>query len=531
MLTGCALAALLSLSCPASQAQETQPDAFQKGLVALRDNHIEEALDQFTSAEREHPDDARVRNFRGIVLARLQRNEQAAAEYREAIRLDPKFEDAYRNLGFLEWNLNHAEPARQALERAVQLNPDDAFAHYYLGRMLLDARNYAQAFAELDKSRLPLPGDSHFLFEVAAGYAALSRTDEARKVLDRLAALPLTDAQAVRAAGLLLDAGDNDAAVRMIRRRIGDRTAPRADWLQFDYALVLLRAGQYGEAAQEALVYTRIVNAQQSASPEAARAWSVLGIAQARLKRSEPAVAALRRAAEIAPGDEEHWLNLTRELMELNRFAEAIVETQKGIAANPKSYALQLRLGAAYLAAGRYSDSERIFRGLTAAGDPLPTSYVGLAQVLMRTGRAAEAVAELDAAQKKLGPQFLLSYFRGLTLERANKPEESLAAYRDAVRLNPQNAEARLGVGKMELSLGQVSAAIDDLEAALRLSPGDPQATRLLSRAYQRAGNAAKAAEYAHESETAPMAPENDLAGDFLLPQWQLPAEDVVHKE
>ncbi len=78
-----------SLSRSAPQLSE-QADAFQRGLTALKDNRVENALEEFTTAEREHPDDPRVRNFRGIVLANLGQNAEAAAEYRESIRLDPR---------------------------------------------------------------------------------------------------------------------------------------------------------------------------------------------------------------------------------------------------------------------------------------------------------------------------------------------------------------------------------------------------------------------------------------------------------
>src|SRR5713226_3265706 len=150
-----------------------QADAFQKGLAALKENRLEDALEELTIAERERPDDARVRNFRGIVLAQLGRNAEAAAEYRESIRLDPLLEDAYRNLGFLRWTKHQLALAREALERAVKLSPDDSFAHHYLGRVELEAQRYAQAFHELEISRKPLPADTGFLIQAATGYIAL----------------------------------------------------------------------------------------------------------------------------------------------------------------------------------------------------------------------------------------------------------------------------------------------------------------------------------------------------------------------
>src|SRR5437879_13162836 len=101
----------------------------------MKQHRLDEALDAFTAAEQRYPSDANVRNFRGMVLAQLGRNEEAAAEYQEAIRLEPKNKDAYRNLGFLRWTEHRYGEAREALTRAVSLFPDDSFTHYYLGRV------------------------------------------------------------------------------------------------------------------------------------------------------------------------------------------------------------------------------------------------------------------------------------------------------------------------------------------------------------------------------------------------------------
>jgi tetratricopeptide (TPR) repeat protein len=258
---------------------------------------------------------------------------------------------------------------------------------------------------------------------------------------------------------------------------------------------------------------------------EAATAWSVIGIAKARLGQSDAAVEALRQSATLDSQREEYCLNLTRELMDSNRFAEAISAAQEALKASPASDALHLRFGAAYLSSDRYSEAESVFRQLVAAGDPLPTSYVGLAQVLLRTGRAEEAVSELAVAGKKLGPNFLISYFQGLALDRAARPADAIAAFQDAIRLNPGSAEAQLGLGKTELLTGHNSEAVAELQKCLQLSPGNVQAQRLLSQAYRRTGDTQAASRYTHETAEKEPTPQNDLLGDFVLPEWQSPAE------
>jgi tetratricopeptide (TPR) repeat protein len=505
---------------PLIQARES--DSLEQGLEALQDNRLEEALRYLTTAEAAQPADARIRNFRGIVLVRLGRNSEAADEYREATRLDPKLEDAYRNLGFLEWTEHHLESARAKLQRAVELAPADSFAHYYLGRVQLDAGLYDSAFQELDRSAIAWPDDPQFLIEAINGDLAIGRQQNAREIIGRLSTMRLSDTEVAVVARFLLSTADNATAIDLLRR-LSERQNPACPrWAQLDLALAYLMAGDYEKAAAQG---QRLINGLQlvgATGEEAAWLWSVVGIAKARLGESGAAADAFRRASKLDSNREEHWLNLTRELMEVNR-EEAVSATQEALKSNPASYALHLRLGAAYLSLDRYSESESIFRQLVAAGDPLPTSYVGLAQVLLRTGRAAEAVSELADAGKKLGPNFLISYFQGLALDRAGRPAEAISAFQDAIRLSPSSSDAHLGLGQTELMVGHNNEAITELQKCLQLSPGNAQAKRLLSQAYRRAGDTHAASRYSQEGAEKEPAPQRDLLGDFILPEWQGP--------
>lgn len=323
---------------------------------------------------------------------------------------------------------------------------------------------------------------------------------------------------------MLLNVHENDTAIALLEK-LRDRN-PRANpWAQFDLALGYLLARRYEKAASEAHAYANGLQSSGASSTDPDPAWSLIGIANSHLGHGDQAVDAFRHATKLAPAQEENWLNLTRELMDLGRYRDAISAVQDGLALNPKSYALHLRLGAAYLAADRYPEAEKAFRDLVSADDPLPMSYIGLAQVLLRTGRANEAVSELAAAQQRLGPTFLISYFRGLALERAGESPEAASAFKDAVRLSPNNAEAHLGLGRTELAQGRIAEATAELEQALRLDPGNVQAQRLLSKAYRRAGDVNHAVKYAEASAQPPTAPAGDLAGDFFLPEWQIPPQ------
>ncbi len=164
---------VLAQSTPGANSPD---NAFQRGLIALKDNHLEIALKELTAAERQVPSDARIRNFRGVTLARLGRSDEAAQEYHEAVRLDPHMGDAYRNLGLLEWTEHRLDVAAADLRHALALAADDSFAHYYLGRVLLDSKDYAEAVSELNRSRVPWPEDTDFLIELAVAYNTISHS-------------------------------------------------------------------------------------------------------------------------------------------------------------------------------------------------------------------------------------------------------------------------------------------------------------------------------------------------------------------
>jgi tetratricopeptide (TPR) repeat protein len=408
----------------------------------------------------------------------------------------------------------------------VELSPADSFAHYYLGRVELDEQNYALGIKELELAGVPLPADADFSMQMAGAYIAVNRREEAHKLLAPLPSASLNGAQSVHLAELFLALRENHAAVAAIQRLDRMPSSGADSWREFDVALAYLLSGDFGKAISQADTYNNSLPHDDSKLLESAATWTIVGIAAAHLKQNERSLNAFQHAAALRPGEEEYWLNLTRELMELSRYSDAITAVQKGLADNPKSYALHLRLGAAQLAGGHYAEAENVFRDLVAKGDPLPNGYVGLAQVLLRTGHAEEANSEIVAAEEKLGPNFLFSYFRGLALERDGKPQAALSAFQEAVKLNPGNAEAHLSLGKTQLNLGHVQPAIAELEEVLRLNPENEQARRLLSKAYRRAGDA-KAASIAGASTNAIPEGEGNLIDDFFIPQWQMPPENA----
>ena len=97
-----------------------------------------------TEAAHEH-------NRKGIGLARQGDQLDAIREFREAIRLDPHFAEAYYNLGNSLDQIGDLEQATTAFRTAARLRPDSAQVHLGLAAALMDSYDLSAAIEELHR--------------------------------------------------------------------------------------------------------------------------------------------------------------------------------------------------------------------------------------------------------------------------------------------------------------------------------------------------------------------------------------------
>ena len=154
-----------------------------------QDGRLQEALDLLNRAIAMNPKlvDAYINMI--SICGRLGRNQQAEEAYRQAVQLDPNQSEAYYNFGVFCFERQRPEDAKTAFERTVRLNPRHAealhnwgvlleretkwdqavdlyrraldarssypAAHFHLGRIYANQRNYALAIQEFEKSLEP----------------------------------------------------------------------------------------------------------------------------------------------------------------------------------------------------------------------------------------------------------------------------------------------------------------------------------------------------------------------------------------
>ena len=122
--------------------------AVQAGAFKEAEGHYRAALPGRRTAD--------THNGLGYVLARQHRTDEAIAEFREAIEIDPKFTPAYNNLAEALEEQGKLEDAERYYRRSLALRPS-ASVNSALGAVLRKLGKADVAEAQLSKAKAPAP--------------------------------------------------------------------------------------------------------------------------------------------------------------------------------------------------------------------------------------------------------------------------------------------------------------------------------------------------------------------------------------
>jgi tetratricopeptide (TPR) repeat protein len=96
--------------------------------------------------------------------------EQAASEYREALRLDPEFAEAYNGLGVTYLNQDDEEAAIESFRKALELSPNLIHARINLALAYFEQGQIDEAIRENERALVMNPDIAEIHFNLALGY-------------------------------------------------------------------------------------------------------------------------------------------------------------------------------------------------------------------------------------------------------------------------------------------------------------------------------------------------------------------------
>jgi Flp pilus assembly protein TadD len=270
----------------------------ERGEKLFRAGDLTGALQAFDSAAKADGKDPRGPYLRGVVLEK--KNDLAGAEkaYRDAVARDGKFAPAHNNLGAILLGRNELDAAEKEIQAALASDPKSSSAAFNLG-LLREAQNQLrEAAAAYRRALLGKPDDGTCHANLCAVLRKQNNLDGALDECRAAARLLPQNAVVLTNLGLLL-----------------------SDKQQYDEARSFLHQATLADA-------------------KFAPAWSGLGRVELRRKQTAAAVAALAKAAKLAPKDAVVAADHCRALVEQDLRSKVAQDECRRAAALPPQNAL-----------------------------------------------------------------------------------------------------------------------------------------------------------------------------------------------
>jgi tetratricopeptide (TPR) repeat protein len=333
--------------------------AVSLGLGTIRRNKdflSEQAI--WTDTVAKCPDNARAHNNLGLVWDKTPgRQNEAIAQYKEALRLDPDYAEAHNNLGcILEKMPGRLDEAVVQYEEALRLKPDYAETHYNLGNAMGSLGRTEEAIAQYKEALRLKPGYPEAHYNLGNALNSLGRTEESIGQYGEALRLWPDYAEAHNNLGLILS---------KVPGRLDDAV------VQFEEALRL--------------------------KPDIAEAHTNLGNALSKTPgRVDDAVAQYEEALRLKPDYADAHFYLANTLAQTGRIPDAIEHYEAALRCQPDLVEASNNLGMIFCRVGRLQEGmERIEAAIRMKPD-FAQAHFARGAALMQAGRRDEAIAEYE---------------------------------------------------------------------------------------------------------------------------------------
>jgi type IV pilus assembly protein PilF len=188
--------------------------------------------------------------------------------------------------------------------------------------------------------------------------------------------------------------------------------------------------------------------------------------------------------------------DLAVEALRAGRSQQALKEYDIALAADPDMPEARLGRGLVMeYGFGKLAEAEADYRRALLVRPNYPEAHNNLGQLLAKSGRTSEAIAEFDKAldiNLYMEP-WVARCNKGQTLYELGRKDEGLVELRTCIRIAPKYCQGRRELGRILMAEGKAAEAIVELEAYARVCPGTADAQLRLGQARLKAGDAAGA--------------------------------------
>ena len=186
-----------TLSQSGAMGEFIPEEEFRSELAQLfvANRQTEEALKEYILLIKKHPEKPEYYYWAGKLFSERNRADMAQNYLKKAAELAPRDAKIQFELGVMLYKGKNAKEAKDALDRSIKYQGDNAQAYYYLGKIQKDAKDYQDAIATLEKAARDPAYRLRAMLERSTCYLALNAIEKAVPDLER-AVKSITDEKA-----------------------------------------------------------------------------------------------------------------------------------------------------------------------------------------------------------------------------------------------------------------------------------------------------------------------------------------------
>ena len=416
------------------------------GILQYKQKRYSDALSTLNKAAKKEPLWPGLYFYRALVNSQIDAYEKAIKDYRLLIAINPNHFEAHYNLGLLLLNNKEYKQAADVLQQATQQagGARKARAHFQYGRALQGDGQKQQAEQQFRLAIRHLPG----FVEPRLALAEMEpNTPEGRRAAEEQLLTVLDLAQGNPPALFALARhynarGDNTTAIRRYRELL--QFDPEHSAGRYNLGLLLLDEERWEDARAQ---FNWLIERE----PQNAKALFNRGRADYRLKRYDEALADYRQAIKLQHGT------------------------------YPEAY---LNMGLVQTAQKDYTAAEESYRSALEQRTDYSTVWYNLGLLNMRKKDTEAALAAFKHAVELRKDYSTAWYNMGVLYGREDRNEEAIRAYQEAIRLRPKYITAHLNLAVRWMRVGKAENAIEEYREALTYDPTYSSAWYNLALAY-----------------------------------------------
>jgi len=365
--------------------------------------------------------------------------------------------------------------AMAAADQAIKLAPDSGEALYQKASIYHANSQLALALAGYDRAIKVDPKHAESHLARAGLLVDLNRDADALAEINELQKLKPNDPRGVYLRALLAERSGDAPTARASLKKITDLLDPvPIEYIRYRPQLLMLNGLAHfsmGEL-EKAKPFLELASRQLPGSP-LAKLLARVALAEPNVNR---AIELLDAYVKLNPGDGQALLMLASAHMSQGRHARAVQLMQDALKTKD-SAEYRTALGLSLLKSGQASMAEDQLAQAYKA-DPKQT-YAGLALVVvhLRDNQTAKAVAVADSLARANPNNATVLVVQAYAKTQARDYTGGRAGYEKALKLDPSQLEAKLGLAHIDAMTGNFDAAEKRLRAALK---DDERNTNLL---------------------------------------------------